>query len=356
MNPHPLATFLSYSHKNGEQRDKLREHFVQLERGGLIRFWDDRELQVGQEFNVAIGEELELAEVFILLVSQQFIASEYCWGTEMKRALERHEAGTALVLPVIATPCDWQHSPLAKLVVAPTGGKPISEWPNQEAGWANAAVLSRQAIVAFRERSFDRRPSPAYGTPLAPAPRAADPMPVRPPPPGQAAGKVSNGAVAAQVPAAPAVPPQRVDKTELIPIYVDLPGFEVSKVASSADQEETAQVTFESLPPLGAGDPAEPEKTESLNLPTPLPRLTEPMVIATEPPAAPLLVQPVPRLQKTAPSPRDLAPGYWKSPRRSWIQVGMGVLAAVVLTAAATAFVCWSRPDPQPTGSPSTGR
>jgi hypothetical protein len=91
MNPHPLATFLSYSHANQRLRTKLRKHFVQLERDGLIRLWDDRELEVGQEFNAAIGEELERTEVFLLLVSSDFIASAYCSGIEMKRALEcRH--------------------------------------------------------------------------------------------------------------------------------------------------------------------------------------------------------------------------------------------------------------------------
>src|SRR5688500_4753748 len=124
----PLATFLSYSHANQRQRKKLREHLVQLERDGLIRFWDDRQLRVGQEVDASIQTQLAETEIFILLLSQDFLASGYCHGIEMQHALERHAEGSALVLPIIITPCDWQNSPVGKLVVAPTDGKPISSW------------------------------------------------------------------------------------------------------------------------------------------------------------------------------------------------------------------------------------
>ena len=154
MDPHPLVTFLSYSHANPKQRKKLREHLIQLEREGLIRCWDDRQLRVGQEVDASIKAQLEETEVFILLLSPAFIASEYCHGVEMRHALERHAEGSALVLPIIIAPCDWQNSPVGKLLVAPTDGKPISNWRPVDAGWADVARLAREAIIAFRMRRF----------------------------------------------------------------------------------------------------------------------------------------------------------------------------------------------------------
>src|ERR1043165_2551006 len=154
MDPHPLVTFLSYAHANPKQRKKLREHLIQLEREGLIHFWDDRQLRVGQELGASIQAQLEETEVFILLLSPAFLASPYCHGIEMRHAVERHAEGSALVIPIIITPCDWQNSPVGKLVVAPTDGKPISNWRPVDAGWADAARLVREAIIAFRVRRF----------------------------------------------------------------------------------------------------------------------------------------------------------------------------------------------------------
>jgi len=161
MAQRPFATLLSYSHLNQEQRRKLRDHFAPLERAGLIRIWDDRELLVGQEVDASIGAKLEETEVFILLVSEGFLASAYCSSIEMKRALERHAEGTALVLPIIIEPCRWKSSPLAELVVAPTDGKPISEWPSVDAGWANATNLMWASLLGHRQRRRARKWLPA---------------------------------------------------------------------------------------------------------------------------------------------------------------------------------------------------
>jgi excisionase family DNA binding protein len=154
MDPHPLETVLSYSHANPKQRKKLREQLIQLEREGLIRTWDDRKLRVGQEVDASIQAQLEMTEVFILLLSPAFLASDYCHGVEMQHALERHAEGSALVLPIITIPCAWQNSPVGKLVIAPTDGKPISNWRPVDAGWADAARLVREAVLEFRMQRF----------------------------------------------------------------------------------------------------------------------------------------------------------------------------------------------------------
>jgi hypothetical protein len=154
----PLTTFLSYAHHNQRQRKKLKLYLSQLESDGLIRLWDDRELRVGQFVDESIQTKMDESEVFVLLVSQEFLASDYCSSIEMTRALERHRAGTALVFPIIVAPCDWEHTLLAKLVVAPTDGKAIARWKPQSAGWADVARLLREAIARFREKRAAQAP------------------------------------------------------------------------------------------------------------------------------------------------------------------------------------------------------
>lgn len=84
--------FFSYSHKDEDLRDELEVHLSGLKRQGLVDVWHDRRIDAGENWSQKIGEHLEQAELILLLVSPDFIASEYCYGVELERALERHEA------------------------------------------------------------------------------------------------------------------------------------------------------------------------------------------------------------------------------------------------------------------------
>ena len=64
----------------------------------------------------------------------------------MARALERHEHGDAIVVPVIVRACDWMHSPLGKLQALPTDGKPIANWKNRDDAWLNVAQGIRRVV------------------------------------------------------------------------------------------------------------------------------------------------------------------------------------------------------------------
>lgn len=122
--------FFSYSHKDEELRNELEIHLAALKRQGVITTWHDRRIVAGEEFAGKISESLESANIILLLVSPYFIASDYCYEVEMKRALERHESGEAKVIPVILHPCDWHGTPFGKLLASPTDGKPVSKFPN----------------------------------------------------------------------------------------------------------------------------------------------------------------------------------------------------------------------------------
>jgi hypothetical protein len=93
--------FFSYSHKDEELRDELEIHLSTIKRQGVIKTWHDRRIGGGNEFRKSIDENLEQSEIILLLVSPYFIASDYCYDVEMQRAIQKHENGTAKVIPVI---------------------------------------------------------------------------------------------------------------------------------------------------------------------------------------------------------------------------------------------------------------
>lgn len=138
--------FVSYSHKDEELRDQLEVQLSMLRRQGLIEVWHDRRLLAGDQLDWTIIEELDRADIVLLLISPDFLASDYCYKIEKGRALERHQEGTARMISVILRPCDWTHTDLAQYLVTPTDGKPITLWPNSDEAFLDVAKSIRRAI------------------------------------------------------------------------------------------------------------------------------------------------------------------------------------------------------------------
>ncbi|HEU5368257.1 MAG TPA: toll/interleukin-1 receptor domain-containing protein, partial [Ktedonobacterales bacterium] len=143
--------FYSYSHKDAAYRDELEKHLAALRRGGVIGEWSDRDITGGQEWAGQIDKNLEAADIILLLVSADFINSDYCYGKEMARALERHEAGTARVIPIILRPVDWESTPFHKLQALPAGAKPVTTWQNRDEAWVDVVQGIRRAIGSLPE-------------------------------------------------------------------------------------------------------------------------------------------------------------------------------------------------------------
>ena len=140
------SLFFSYSHKDEALRDRLEVHLAALKREGAISTWHDRRITAGDALGQRIDEHLESADIILLLVSPDFLASDYCHDVEMQRALARHEESTARVIPVILRPCDWQHSPFAHLLAAPTDGNPITKWANEDEAFLDVVKKIRAAL------------------------------------------------------------------------------------------------------------------------------------------------------------------------------------------------------------------
>lgn len=137
--------FFSYSHKDEELRNELETHLALLKRQGVISSWHDRRITAGGDFDKIISSELESSQIILLLVSAHFLASDYCYEKEMRRAIEKHEEGSAVVIPVILHPCDWHSAPFGHLRATPTDGKPVSMFANQHEAFAIIAKDVREA-------------------------------------------------------------------------------------------------------------------------------------------------------------------------------------------------------------------
>jgi hypothetical protein len=120
----PITIFFCYAREDEELLKKLKVHLRPLQRQGLIDVWYDRDISAGSEWEQEILQHLNAAQIVLLLISPDFMDSDYCYGIEMQRALERHERGEAVVIPVILRPAYWHGKPLGKLQALPTDGKP----------------------------------------------------------------------------------------------------------------------------------------------------------------------------------------------------------------------------------------
>jgi hypothetical protein len=138
--------FCSYATADEDHLARLVAHLALLKRENKISEWHNRKILPGDDWNGAIIEKLELARVFLLLVSADFIASDYIWGKELKRALERNARTEAVVVPIIVKPVDWHSAPFGKLQALPTGARPVTLWGNRDEAWADVAKGIRLLI------------------------------------------------------------------------------------------------------------------------------------------------------------------------------------------------------------------
>lgn len=144
----PLRLFYSYSHRDERLLDKFRAHLSGLRREGVLQEWHDRRISAGSEWHDEINEQLEAAHIVLLLVSADFLASDYIQDRELRRALEKHAAGQARVIPVILRPVDnWQAGQLGRLQALPTDGKAVTTWDNRDEAWSDVVRGIRKVVA-----------------------------------------------------------------------------------------------------------------------------------------------------------------------------------------------------------------
>src|SRR6266567_4117651 len=144
-----IELFYSYAHEDEPLRQELEKHLSLLKRQGYITGWHDRDISAGQEWKHEIDSHLDSAQIILLLVSPDFMASDYCYDIEVKRAIQRHESGEARVIPVILRPVDWKDAPFGKLRPLPTNGIAVTSWSNPDAAFLDVVQGIRKAIEGF---------------------------------------------------------------------------------------------------------------------------------------------------------------------------------------------------------------
>ena len=155
-----IKIFFSYSHSDENLRNKLANHLKIFEREGIIESWHDRRIVPGQEWSKEISQHLNSAHIILLLVSSDFLSSDYCWDIEVKRAMELHKNDEAIVIPIILRDCLWDSAPFGRLQALPIHGKPVTAskyWSNQDEAFTCVAKGIRDTVQQIQNEVHERK-------------------------------------------------------------------------------------------------------------------------------------------------------------------------------------------------------
>lgn len=162
-----VKVFISYSHKDEEYKNQLSSHLAALKRNGIIQQWDDRQIELGQQWDNQINSAMNEADLILFLVSSDFINSDYIFEKEMSAALERSKRNETKLVPIIVRPCDFADTPLAQFQATPKNAKPISTWSNQDEAFMD--VIEHLKMILMPQKGN----APASTPPVNEAPAVA---------------------------------------------------------------------------------------------------------------------------------------------------------------------------------------
>ncbi|MEO8324930.1 MAG: toll/interleukin-1 receptor domain-containing protein, partial [Nitrospirota bacterium] len=151
--PRRIRIFISYAHiDENPYKERLKVTIKNLARRFPIDVWDDRQLFAGHQWEPEILQKLDQADIVCLLISPDFIASDYCFSKEMEKALAKYEQGRGIPIPIlIRATSDWEQFPIGRHQALPTPAKPLAQWQDPDEFWASVQLGLRQQI----ERHLD---------------------------------------------------------------------------------------------------------------------------------------------------------------------------------------------------------
>ncbi len=168
----PLKLFCSYAHADEDGLVQLRSHLSGLRRQKLIEDWHDRQIPAGGKWDAEIEQNLNQADLILLLLSADFIHSDYCMEIETVRALARQEEGSATVIPIFWRECDVKDMPFSSLQDTPRDMRWIDRPHNdQNKAWTEVAKAIRDAVWRRRGMSPIKRVALDLITPVGASPR-----------------------------------------------------------------------------------------------------------------------------------------------------------------------------------------
>lgn len=147
-----IEIFFCYAHEDEQLLKSLKAHLRPLQQENLVTLWYDRNINAGTEWKNEIDLRLNSADIIILLISPDFMNSDYCYSVEMKQAIERHRQGSAQVVPVILRYVHWQLTVLKELQALPSDGKPIRSWVDIDEGFYNVVEGLRPVVERMQQK------------------------------------------------------------------------------------------------------------------------------------------------------------------------------------------------------------
>ncbi len=168
--------FCSYTHHDEDLKTALESHLAPLVQSGDISvFWSDRKITAGTDIDLKVREELESSQIILLLLSPEFIESNYCYHVEAQLAMDRHERGEARVVSILLRPVFWQKTRMRTYLALPKDGRPITSWPNRDEGFLNV-VSEIQRVIEEITAYPSISPRPTQESRLTTLPREVRPI------------------------------------------------------------------------------------------------------------------------------------------------------------------------------------
>lgn len=143
-----VRVFCSYAESDKAYYDELSTHLAALRRSECIETWSQVQISVGEDRKDRVAKELEGADVFLFLISANFIECTSCFEDQMLRALELAEAGQIIAIPLLVRACDWHYMPFASLSMLPSDRRPLASRtpPERDEAWADIAGTIRAML------------------------------------------------------------------------------------------------------------------------------------------------------------------------------------------------------------------
>jgi TIR domain len=145
--------FIAYSNLDTKYLHDLEQQLTLLSRKGHLEWWSEHQLTPGEETENSIADALQNADLILLLISIHFLANDFCWSQQLKKAIARHDSGQAVVIPIFVRPCVWEGTPIEKLQGVPPRAKPISKWPDKHEAWTQVAIGIQKSLNLWHKNN-----------------------------------------------------------------------------------------------------------------------------------------------------------------------------------------------------------
>jgi len=143
--------FVSYSRKDEKYLEDFKVQTAGLRRNNQMELWTDQDITAGKVWEKTLKQQLESADIIVFLLSPDFIASDYIYDVEITKAIERHDNGEVIIVPVLIRPCDFDSTPLTKFQALPKNAKPIKKWEDTDEAWMDVVIGLKKTIASIPE-------------------------------------------------------------------------------------------------------------------------------------------------------------------------------------------------------------